>query len=284
MKKSFLVAALAGVSVGILIILTSRLYNARQEAIMRKREIKIHNAQKNKRTDKPHLPTNIKLPIITYHYVENVADPGDKTRIKLNINPLIFENQLREMHEASYSSYFVSDVPRILKGKEKISDHSIILTFDDGYEDFYINAYPLLKKYRMRGTIYIIANFIGHQGFMSEREIREMIGSGLIEVGDHTLSHLDLTNIKPDVARHQIVDSKKALEDMFGIKVTTFAYPGGFYNPAVEEMVKEASFEAAVSTKPGVYLNHDRLFTLPRVRAGYLYWQSIKLFFDKFKS
>ncbi len=228
------------------------------------------------------MPDKIKLPIITYHYVENVQDPGDTTRIKLAISPFLFENQLKLLKEASYSSYFVKDIPQILQGKEKLQDKSIVLTFDDGYKDIYTDAFPLLKKYQIKGTLFIVANFIGRQGFMTQNEIQEMLQSGLIEVGAHSLSHPNLVSLPLVKARQQIFDSKKILEDMFNIQVKTFAYPGGSFNDDVINLVKEASYEAAVTTKPGVYSTRDKLLTLPRLRSGYLFLRTIQLFFDKF--
>lgn len=210
----------------------------------------------------------LKIPIVMYHYVEQVKDPGDFIRKSLNINPSIFEQQIKNLKENGYGDYFVKDVPDLLNGNINYASNSAILTFDDGYEDFYTVVFPLLKKYNMRATIYIVYNFIGRKGFLTESEIRELIESDLVEIGSHALDHIALKSVNTSTAREQIFESKKKLEDRFGIKVKTFAYPYGSFDSRAEEFVKEASYSAAVSVIPGSLQSQDNLFFLSRIRPG----------------
>lgn len=210
----------------------------------------------------------LKIPIIMFHYVEQVKDPGDFIRKSLNISPLLFEQQIKNLKEHGYSDYFVKDIPDILEGVVNYSSNSAVLTFDDGYEDFYTDVFPLLKKYNMRATLYVAYNFIGKKGFLTESQITELIESDLVEIGSHTLDHFALKSIKVNTAREQIVGSKKKLEERFGIKIKTFAYPYGSFDNTVEELVKEASYSAAVSVIPGSLQSQDNLFYLSRIRPG----------------
>ncbi len=216
------------------------------------------------------LQRRIRIPIVMYHYVEYVKDAGDTTRIKLNINPFTFENELKSLTQNGYSTYFVKDVPAMIEGGLKPPEKSVVLTFDDGYEDFYTYAFPLLKKYNVKATIYIVYDFIGRKGFMNDAQLREIIASNLVEIGSHTLDHLALKQAPVAVARAQIIDSKKKLEDRFGITVETFAYPYGSFGQEAINLAKEAGYTAAVSVIPGVYQIKDNLFYLSRVRAGML--------------
>jgi peptidoglycan/xylan/chitin deacetylase (PgdA/CDA1 family) len=218
-----------------------------------------------------------------YHYVENVLDVGDTTRLKLDTNPAVLANQLEELKKAGYQSYFVEDIPDFIDGKRTLVDKGIVLTFDDGYEDFYTNAFPVLKKYGFKSTLYVISNFVGRKGFLNQTELKDIASSGIVEIGDHTLTHPDLRHISRAKATKEIVQSKADLEKLLNIKIHTFAYPGGGLNSDVVDIVKTASFDAAVSTKPGVYLSDDNMFTLPRIRPGFLTLNSITLFFNKFK-
>ncbi|QQG44137.1 MAG: polysaccharide deacetylase family protein [Candidatus Roizmanbacteria bacterium] len=210
----------------------------------------------------------LKLPIVMYHYVEYVKDKGDTIRQSLNINPYLFEGQLKNLKENRYTSYFARDIPMILKGKIKAPAKSIILTFDDGYKDFYTDAFPLLKKYKIKSTIYIVNNFIGRKDFLNEDEIKELISSGLVEIGAHTTDHLYLKGLSKTMIRQQILESKQRLEEDFNIKVKTFAYPYGAFNSDVIDAVKEASFSAAVTVVSGTFQVKDDIFSLNRVRAG----------------
>lgn len=208
----------------------------------------------------------IKIPIIMYHYVEYVKDTKDIIRKKLSITPLLFEQHLQALKDARYETYFVKDVPQILDGTIRYSTQSAILSFDDGYEDFYTDVFPLLKKYNMRATLYIITNYIGKKGFLSEAQIRELIDSDLVEIGSHTQDHVYLKVSPKDYADEQIRDSKKMLEETFNMKIKTFAYPYGAFNEYALGAVQQAGYTAAVSVIPGELQSKDNLFFLSRIR------------------
>lgn len=210
----------------------------------------------------------IRLPVILYHYVEYVKDPGDFIRRGLDITPKNFEDQLKTLKDNNYQTYFVKEIPQLLSGKIKYASESAVITFDDGYEDFYTDAFPLLKKYQVKTTIYLIYDFIGKKNYLNEGEIKDIIDSGLVEIGSHSLSHVYLASASASEARKQIFESKQKLEDAYGIKVETFSYPYGAYNKNVIELVKEASYSAAITVKQGLTISKDNLFSLPRLRTG----------------
>jgi peptidoglycan/xylan/chitin deacetylase (PgdA/CDA1 family) len=149
------------------------------------------------------------------------------------------------------------------------------LTFDDGYRDFYTDAYPLLKKYKIKSTLYMISGYIGRNDFLTQKQLREIAASGLVEIGSHTVSHISLAKATPAQSRLQIFESKRALETQIGTPVATFAYPFGAYTSQSALLVKEASYSAAVSTRNGWQQAESDLFALYRVRAGALYGRSV---------
>jgi peptidoglycan/xylan/chitin deacetylase (PgdA/CDA1 family) len=215
-------------------------------------------------TDSP----QFRLPIIMFHYVEYIKDIGDLIRRKLNISPYIFEKELEELDNNNYTTYFVRDIPNIFEKKIEYASKSAVLSFDDGYEDFYSVVFPLLKKYQKKATVYIIVNYIGRKGFLNEEEINELISSGLVEIGCHTLNHAYLQNMSYDAAKKEIFECKEELSSRFKIKIETFAYPYGAFSKETVDIVKEASFSAAVSVIPGIYHTKDSLFYLYRLRPG----------------
>ena len=218
--------------------------------------------------NKASVSATLKIPIIMYHYVEYVKDVEDLVKKRLDINPDLFEGHLKALKEASYKTYFVKEIPDILDGKIEYSTHSAVLTFDDGYKDFYTVVFPLLKKYQMKATIYVVVNFIGRRGFMNDKEIKEVLDSGLVELGSHTLDHLYLKLTPESTARKQIFESKKILEEKFKVKVETFAYPYGAFSKKTVDLVKEAGYKAAVSVIPSMIQSKENLFYLSRVRPG----------------
>lgn len=209
------------------------------------------------------------LPIVMYHYVEEVKDKNDKGRINLSVHPKTFEGELKSLQAAGYTSYFVRDIPELFAGTMKLEKKSISLTFDDGYEDFYTDVYPLLKKYHMRGTLYVINDRVNTPDYVTLDQLKEMMQSGLVEIGGHTLDHKNLQYASQKVATEQIVESKKRLEKDLGITLESFAYPyGGFQPKVTEKIVKDAGYKVAVSVDKGTFHTSEKLFTLYRLRAG----------------
>jgi peptidoglycan/xylan/chitin deacetylase (PgdA/CDA1 family) len=211
----------------------------------------------------------VKIPIITYHYVEVVTDERDFIRKNLAILPGTFENQIKELRAKGYEPIFVKEIPDIIKGTLKPEKSPVALTFDDGYEDFYTNVLPIIKRNNVKVTAYIVPNFIGHLNYMTKTQLQEVIASGLVEIGSHTNDHADLPNSLDENAKATISNSKTTLENMFNIKVVTFSYPYGFYNEKIAEMVKDAGYTAAVSEVEGTEQSLKNLYYLSRIRVGY---------------
>lgn len=204
---------------------------------------------------------NLSLPILMYHHIRDFNDPTDKIGTNLSVSPSDFATQLDLIKERGYTAINFQD---ILNGN--LPEKSIILTFDDGYENFYQNAYPELKKRGMKAVSYIIVNDIGKNEYMTRDQIIE-INNNDIEIGSHTLSHPDLATATSTRAEKEILDSKKQLEDIIVKKVISFCYPSGKYNDATENYVKNSGYSFAVTTKGGITTFAD-LFTLNRYRIN----------------
>jgi len=224
----------------------------------------------------------IKIPIIMYHYVENVPDE-DKPKKSLATRPSIFEGQLSSLKNDGYETIFVKDIPQIMKDKSYANKKIVALTFDDGYEDFYNIVLPLLKKYNSRGTVYVINNFIGRDTFMSSWQLKQVAKSDLVEIGSHTLDHVFLSTLNEKSARYQIAESKKGLEKLLNKEVLSFAYPSGSYNEKTPIFVHEAGFVSAVTTDKGILQENEDVFLLWRVRGSLFSSYSISTELDNMK-
>ena len=140
-----------------------------------------------------------------------------------------------------------------------LSDHTVVLSVDDGYHSVYENIYPLLKRYRMSMTLALITGCITEgrpsyrpaDRFLNQREISEMMDSCDIEIASHTLTHVRLTQVGNTLAWHEIADSKRQLESLFGTEVITFVYPYGYMDGRVRNMVRRAGYKLARKVGPG---------------------------------
>jgi peptidoglycan/xylan/chitin deacetylase (PgdA/CDA1 family) len=211
--------------------------------------------------------TPVYLTVVMYHYVEVVTDKKDFIRKRLAVTPTAFEKQLIYLQTKGYTFYFAKDIPQLMSNPQ---EKPVVLTFDDGYADFYTDAYPILKKYNIKATIYIIYNFIGHPNYMTESQLQELAKSNLIEIGCHTFNHYSLPSSSSAVAQNEIINSKAALEKKFGIKIYTFAYPYGAYNASLELLAKQAGYTVAVTTAYGIDHTTASLLAFSRVRPGFI--------------
>ena len=202
---------------------------------------------------------SLKIPILMYHYIRDYTDPNDPGGISLSVSTEKFASQLNYLKSRGYHTITFTDVK-----KNQIPSKPIILTFDDGYVDFYQNAFPELKSHNMVAVTFIITDFNGGDKYMNDTELREIDKYG-IEIGSHTVSHPNLTTASPFHATRQIVDSKLVLENKIGHPIISFCYPSGKYNPAIVQIVEGAGYEYATTTNEGLadFRSH---FTLSRLR------------------
>ena len=207
-----------------------------------------------------------KVPIIMFHYVREVDRSKDFLGYNLSISPQKFEEQLKYLKNKGYSTIHLKDLRR-----KKIQKKSVILTFDDGTEDFYTTALPLLTKYGFKASNAIISGKIGKKGYMTEEQIKESISSGT-EIISHTADHHDLSRLSRKMISEQILESRKILEAKFDIKIESFCYPVGKYNETVLEVLREENYLTGITVNYGVAdLSKNDFLLLPRIRMDNRY-------------
>jgi peptidoglycan/xylan/chitin deacetylase (PgdA/CDA1 family) len=200
--------------------------------------------------------------ILMYHYVRQVNEHSDPLGYRLSVKPNELDHHIEFLQSHGYHPISMADL-----ATGKGDDHAVALTFDDGYEDFYTEAVPILKKHGWTATVYVITGKIGDQ-YLTWDQVRQLHADGF-EIGAHTVNHHDLSKLSESDQRHEIADSKKKIEDEIGAQVTTFAYPSGKYNETSVRLVKEAGYLTAVTTHPGAVVpNSFDPFTLQRFRMN----------------
>ena len=211
---------------------------------------------------------SFRVPILLYHYVEYVKDEGDTIRKSLNITPDTFDAEIKTLKDAGYEFITIRDLADALDDKITFAPKSVILTFDDGYRDFYTDVFPILKKYQVKAVAFVVPNFLGSPNNLDTWMLSEIAKSGLVEIGAHTMNHSYLTGLPLKRVKYEVMESKKYLEDRLGIKVSSFAYPYGAFDNTIIDVVKRAGFRAAVTTIPGTFTLDVNRFFLYRIRPG----------------
>jgi len=210
----------------------------------------------------------VRVPILLYHYVEPyTTDENDFMRRWMTVLPGVFDEQLRLLKEHGYATITLGDLSEALARRQRLPERAVILTFDDGYRDFYTHVFPILKKYQFQATNFIIYNHLGLKNNLTKAQVREMLDSGLVEIGAHTLNHAYLPYVSEERARREIGECKRNLEEEFGVEIYSFAYPGGKFDERVLGLVRKAKYQAAVSTIPTIYHTKSMLFKLGRVKV-----------------
>jgi len=188
---------------------------------------------------------------IMYHRV------SDKNTDAITISTKEFERQVRFFKD----NYLCPDPQQLidnLKTKQsiKVSEDTVLITFDDGYEDNFKFARPILKKYGLRALVFLVSGYIGSNNswnhkyekiikHMSEEEIIE--AKDIFHYGCHTENHYNLLQLGRDDLNSEILESKKKLENMLGYSIDAFSYPYGFYNKQINDFVKN-NFSVSFST------------------------------------
>ena len=203
-----------------------------------------------------------KVPILMYH---SIIDNDEQS-----ISIKSFKKQMHLMKTMGYQTIKFNEL------KEN-NEKKFIITFDDAYENVFINAFPILRKLGFNAVCFIVANKIGHYNdwdknnnkfkkmkIMNFEQINEWLKNGF-SIGSHTLDHVDLTKLNRNDKIDQIVNSKKHLNRLFNTEIDTFAFPFGSYDDETQNIINEY-YDYAVTTKRSRFVkNKFNNKLLPRV-------------------
>ena len=207
------------------------------------------------------------LPILMYHYIRDLPpNTPDQLGYGLSIAPKLFDDELAYLAGAHYDTVTMDDVANHISKGTPLPAKPIVLSFDDGYADFFTAAWPSLKKHHLGATVYLVVNFLGKPGYMSWQQAQELRDAG-IDIGAHTLDHVDLAIQPLAQAKRQIGDSRRILQQRLNAPIDSFAYPSGRYTQATVKLVAEAGFSSAVTTNFGARHTAANMLTLARVRV-----------------
>lgn len=187
--------------------------------------------------------------VLVYHTISSPPEalPGD-----IDISPERFERQLQWLSRWRR----VSRLVETLRATE--SDRLTAITFDDGFRDNLYVALPLLERYELPMTLFVTAGFVGLDGYLSAEELREMARHPLITIGAHGLTHPHFNELTNGEALHELVESKKMLQEIVGGTVDYMAWPYGECDQRLEELSEASGYRASWSVWKGTNSRHSR--------------------------
>ena len=210
----------------------------------------------------------VAVPILMYHRV-NVTSPTTPAISRaLTVHPADFARQMRWLKRRGFQTITQRQLFAALMHGRPLGRRPIMITFDDGYRDAYYKAAPVLSKLGMRATAYVITNRIvnGDRTFLSWGLLRRLERRG-IEIGSHTVSHRDLTQLSDRAVFQELLRSRRALERGLCHPVQWLAYPFGSYDGRIEQLARRAGYLLAVTTESGAFQPAGQPLALRRLRV-----------------
>jgi peptidoglycan/xylan/chitin deacetylase (PgdA/CDA1 family) len=197
------------------------------------------------------------IPIITYHQIVSQERPKDPWHLNVSVRKL--ESQIKYLHEHGYQSVSLMEILKSSRNGQPQRRKSVVLTFDDGYDNFFALAYPILRRYGFTATVFLITECIGKRSdrkfetgasFLNWDQVKSLHKDG-ISFGSHTCTHPDLPQLSETQVWHEFVSSKKCLEDRLGVRAQLLAYPHGHSNRKIQYQAEAAGYEAACGISKG---------------------------------
>ena len=208
------------------------------------------------------------LPILMYHYVRDASLGTDRVGWNLSVSPENFRKQLAWLRDHNYTAITMRDADLVLAGKKPMPVRPVVLTFDDGYADFYTTAAPILRDAGFTATNYLPTRLVdADPAYMTWAQVQQLDAEGF-EMAAHSQYHTDITTASANQARLEVFGSKTDLESHLGHPVVDWAYPYGAVNVAATALVREAGFWSGTTTQPGSWHEPGQLLYLTRVRMG----------------
>lgn len=208
----------------------------------------------------------VRVPVLMYHYVAQNPNPKDIARNSLSVAPDKFEAQMDYLSKNGYTPISLDTLFAIFNKQATSPQKPVVLTFDDGYQDFATIAFPILRRFNFKAVEFIATGLIGGSYYMNWDQIKQIQSSGLVTFEDHSVTHANLSSLNYAAIIKQMQDSKNILQSETGYPVNFIAYPYGISNNNVLQAAKQVGFVSGFGTWFGKTANAG--FNLPRIRVS----------------
>ena len=236
--------------------------------------------------------------MLMYHHVNPEGD-------SVNVRPRIFESHMRYLRERGFTALHTNEFLSIMKGRRLPPKRPVMITFDDGWLDNWMFAFPILKQYDMKAVIFIVTSLISEKGrrrrsdegtvvglpshgecenmiaenrgsgvVLSWEELREMEGSGLIDIQSHTHTHQRWDKLysdkvkRTDILREELEISKKIIEDKLNKHCNVLCWPWGKYDEDYVAAARSSGYELLFTTEKGTNTPATETWRIRRIVIG----------------
>lgn len=217
----------------------------------------------------------VRIPILMYHSISD-DDPNNS----LLVPPAMFDEQMAWLEENKFTAMTMDEAMEAMNSGI-VPKRPVVITFDDGYMDNYISAFPSLKEHNMKGTFFVITSGVGNGYYMSADMLREMQDVGM-SIENHTENHVELNNLTREEAINEIKNAQTFLREVIGSEANYLCYPVGRYSDETIEIAKELGIKAAVTTQGGISQTIDGSYELKRVRVSPMSIESFAEIFSEY--
>lgn len=209
---------------------------------------------------------SLRVPILTYHYIANNPNPKDRARDYLSVPPDKFEAQMSYLAQNGYTPVTLDTLYGIFSGRASVAGKPVVLTFDDGYIDFYTIAFPILRRFNFHAVSFIPTGSVGGSYYMNWNQIKEIASTGLVTFEGHTVNHANLPYLSYTAALKELTDSKNVLQANTGYPVNFVAYPNGSTNGGVQAAAQKVGYVGGVGTWYGKARGPS--LNMPRIKVS----------------
>jgi peptidoglycan/xylan/chitin deacetylase (PgdA/CDA1 family) len=233
------------------------------------------------------LPHNkeVRIPILMYHSISNGNRESKHPYYRTTTSPEVFAEQMRFLYDNQYSVIGLSD---LVNPERRRSERCVVITFDDGFQDFYSHAMPVLSRYGFNATVFLPTGHIGdarlqfrNRDCLTWTEVRELHRAGIF-FGSHTVTHPQLRLTTVEQQEYEIRQSKSSIEDNIGVEVESFCYPFAFpeeshaFAQRLRKSLKECGYKNGVCTVVGTVRPGEDMYFLKRLPINS--WDDLRLF------
>ena len=206
-------------------------------------------------------PDSLRVPILVYHAIAPHHAGQTTDQRELDVDPAVFHAQMAYIAQSKHPVISLSSLVDAIEGKVTLPPRSVVITFDDGWQNQYEDAFQVLKQYHFTATFFVYTSAIGNgPGFMTWDELRQMENAGMT-IGAHSRTHPEMTKKGVSLAK-EIDGSREDIQKNLGTTPDLFAYPYGDWNDRVASAVRAAGFRAARGMGDGPLNTHATLYAL----------------------